>query len=168
MDREARVAQLAADVVDAARDAGLTISCAESLTGGLLGATIVGAAGASDVFRGGAITYATQTKADVLGVSHRRLDAVGPVDEVVAEQMAEGCARIFSSDVGISTTGVAGPGPSDGHDAGTVWIGVSHAGESRGVLHAFDGDRLSVRYTTVEAALSLLLREISRIRTKLG
>lgn len=107
----------------------LTLAVAESLTGGLLSATIVSVPGVSAVFRGGAVTYATDTKASVLGVSRARLALTGPVDEVVAEQMADGVQRLYQASLGVSTTGVAGPGSSDGHRAGTVWIGVSRGGD---------------------------------------
>ena len=88
---------------------GLTVATAESLTGGGLVARMVDVPGASHVVRGGACTYAVDTKASVLGVSRARLDQTGPVDEQVARQMAEGARVLFGAAIGLSTTGVAGP-----------------------------------------------------------
>ena len=92
---------------------GLTVATAESLTGGGLVARLVDVPGASHVVRGGACTYAVDTKCSVLGVSSDRLALTGPVDEQVARQMAEGTRRLFGASMGLSTTGVAGPGPAD-------------------------------------------------------
>jgi len=96
---------------------GLTVATAESLTGGGLVARMVDVPGASHVVRGGACTYAVDTKASVLGVSRARLDQTGPVDEQVARQMAEGARVLFGAAIGLSTTGVAGPGPPAGFPA---------------------------------------------------
>ncbi|WFN91151.1 CinA family protein [Arcanobacterium wilhelmae] len=115
---------LARLLVERHRERSASIAVAESLTGGALASAIVDVPGASVVFRGGAVTYATETKVSVLGVSEERLALTGPVDGVVAEQMAAGAARLFRAEFGIATTGVAGPGPNDGFPAGTVWIGV--------------------------------------------
>lgn len=160
-------ADLASRVINDAAAAGLTISCAESLTGGLIGATLVGVPGASAVFRGGAITYATDTKASVLGISRGLLDDVGPVDGDVARAMAQGSARLFDADLAVAVTGVAGPGLSDGHEAGTVWIAVSNSrsGETWARLFSIAGDRDDVRQSTVSHALELLFGEISRINS---
>ncbi|VEI12630.1 CinA family protein [Trueperella bialowiezensis] len=161
---------LAHDVVTALTERGGTIAVAESLTGGLLASTIVSVPGASECFRGGAVTYATDTKASVLGVSRERLAQTGPVDGVVAQQMATGVAELFGADIGIATTGVAGPGPADGHPAGTVYVAIATrrlvgaAGD--GVVHAdsgmrakhfhFDGNRAQVRQQAVDQALNLV------------
>lgn len=103
----------------------LSISCAESLTGGLLAATITEIPGASKVYRGSINTYATDTKASLLGVDKLLIATQGPVVEEVALQMARGVNRLFLTDIGISTTGVAGPGQEYGIPAGTVWIAIS-------------------------------------------
>ena len=135
---------------------GLTIATAESLTGGGLVARLVDVPGASHVVRGGACTYAVDTKASVLGVSESQLAATGPVDEQVARQMARGARSLFGADIGISTTGVAGPGPADGFDAGTVHIACAHStGEEHRLLH-LDGDRAAVRAGAIDAALALV------------
>lgn len=139
-------------VDDFTRD-GRTIAVAESLTGGLLASTIVSAPGASACLRGAVVAYATDTKASILGVSQGQLDATGPVDVEVAKQMASGVAELFSADIGISTTGVAGPEPVDGHEAGTVFMGMHVLGTTTGALFHFDGDRETVRQKAVLEAL---------------
>jgi competence/damage-inducible protein cinA C-terminal domain len=135
---------------------GLTIATAESLTGGGLVARLVDVPGASHVVRGGACTYAVDTKASVLGVSESQLALTGPVDEQVARQMARGARELFHADIGVSTTGVAGPGPADGFPAGTVHIACVHpAGEEHRLLR-LDGDRAAVRAGAIDAAIALV------------
>ena len=117
---------------------------------------LVDVPGASHVVRGGVCTYAVDTKASVLGVSESRLALTGPVDEQVARQMAAGARSLFGASIGLSTTGVAGPGPADGFPAGTVHIACAHpAGEEHRLLH-LEGDRAQVRAGAIDAALALL------------
>ena len=147
-----QVAQLIADLTRR----GLSIATAESLTGGGLVARLVDVPGASHVVRGGVCTYAVDTKASVLGVSESRLTLTGPVDEQVARQMAVGVRSLFGASIGVSTTGVAGPGPADGFPAGTVHIACAHpAGVEHRLLH-LEGDRAQVRAGAIDAALTLL------------
>lgn len=148
---------------------GLTVACAESLTGGLVCAALTSVAGSSATVRGGVVSYATDVKAGVLGVDAERLREVGPVDAVVAEQMALGVARLLATDVGLATTGVAGPGPADGMPAGTVFVAASGPwpGGVTSRRLALAGDRAQVRAATVDAVLSLLderLAEVARGR----
>ena len=135
---------------------GLTVATAESLTGGGLVARMVDVPGASHVVRGGACTYAVDTKASVLGVSRARLDQTGPVDEQVARQMAGGARVLFGAAIGLSTTGVAGPGPADGFPAGTVHVACAHEGGTEHRLVHLEGDRARVRTGAIDAALALL------------
>src|SRR5699024_4781408 len=127
------------------RRQGRTLAVAESLTGGLLAASIVAVPGASAVFRGGAVAYATDTKAAVLGVEEAWLAARGPVDPRVATMMADGARRLFAADLALATTGVAGPGPADGHAAGTVYLACTGAGRERVRGVRLSGDRQAVR-----------------------
>lgn len=139
---------------------GITLACAESLTGGGLAARIVNTAGVSAIFRGAVVSYATDVKASVLGVSQERLNETGPVDEQVALQMARGACALLAADVALATTGVAGPGPSDGYPAGTVWIAISGIlGEQAELLH-LSGDRAQIREATVDHSLGLLARHL--------
>lgn len=151
---------LGRQVVSECCERGVCVAVAESLTGGALASSIVDVPGASTIFRGGAVTYAADTKASVLGVSEARLAVTGPVDHDVACQMAAGVAKLFGADFGVSTTGVAGPGPSDGHLAGCVWIGWWYQGESGAEQFLFPGDRATVRCQTVDKALETILRLI--------
>ena len=147
----------ALDIVDALRGTGQTIATAESLTGGLLCATLVDVPGASDVLRGGVVAYLAETKTDVLGVDADLVERVGTVHADVAAAMAEGAVRVMGSTWGVATTGVAGPEPSEGKPVGTVHVAVAGPGgvETRDLsLH---GDRRLIREQAVDAALSLLI-----------
>ncbi|MGW2094357.1 CinA family protein [Promicromonospora sukumoe] len=115
----------ATSLLDAAAARGWTIGVAESLTGGLVTATLVSVPGASKVLRGGVVAYATDLKAGLLGVDADLLAERGAVDEAVAAQMADGVRRATGADVGLATTGVAGPDPQDGHAPGVVFVAVS-------------------------------------------
>ena len=126
-ESEPPVARLAEDVVGALRDRGLTVAVAESLTGGLILVAFTEVPGVSDVLRGGAVTYATDTKASELGVDESLLRDRGPIDPDVAVAMARGVRSRWGADVGIATTGVAGPAPQDGHPVGEVYLAVSDA-----------------------------------------
>lgn len=136
---------------------GETLAVAESLTGGLLAATVVAVPGASTVFRGGLVVYATDLKASLAGVPSPLLHARGPVDPEVAAALAAGVRRRCGADWGVATTGVAGPDPADGVPVGTVYVAVAGpraAGEVRRL--DLTGDRAQIREATVAAALDLL------------
>ncbi|MGD8193892.1 CinA family protein [Herbiconiux sp. P18] len=139
----------------------LTIGVAESLTGGLLTAALVEVPGASAVLRGGVVAYDTAVKHSLLQVDAEVLAAHGPVHPDVAMQMAVGVRRALAVDgvepgVGIATTGVAGPGPQDGHPAGTAFIGLAVGRDVRSVALAVEGDRAAVRAAVTARALALL------------
>ena len=142
----------AADVVAALVAADLTIAAAESLTGGLVAAAPTSVAGSSACFRGGIVSYATDLKVDLLGVDPDLLLRVGPVDADVARQMARGVASACGSDIGVSTTGVAGQPQQNGVEVGTVFVAVCSP-PKRGTVQkfAFVGDREHIRAQTVGA-----------------
>jgi len=146
----------ASRALDALRDRGWTLAVAESLTGGLLSARVVDTPGASAVHRGAVVAYATDLKATLLGVPRALLDAVGAVDPDVALHMADGVRARLGADVGVATTGVAGPDPQAGHPPGTVFVAVVAPTARR--VRALDlaGDRVRVREQAVAAALGLL------------
>lgn len=145
-----------ADLIEELTDRGLTIATAESLTGGGLVARLVDVPGASRVVRGGVCTYAVDTKTSVLGVSPQRLARVGPVDQQVAIQMAKGVRSLFGASIGVSTTGVAGPGAADGFPAGTIHIACAYpVGTTHRLIHV-EGDRALVRAGAIDAALRLV------------
>lgn len=140
---------------------GLSVSLAESLTGGLLCAALTEAPGASAVIRGGVVAYATDLKSSMLGVSQELLASRGAVDPDVALEMAAGVAHQLGSDIGLSTTGVAGPEPQDGKAVGTVFIACVW-GTKRVVEElSLAGTRNEIRSLTVHAALRLLTSVIS-------
>lgn len=152
---------LAAEAVRLLRERGETVACAESLTGGLVCAALVDVPGASDVVVGGVVSYATRVKRDLLEVDAGLLAQRGTVDAGTAEQMADGVRRLLEADWGVSTTGVAGPGPSEGKPAGTVFVGLDgpgHRQESEPVH--LSGDRDAVRRGAVGAALSHLVARL--------
>lgn len=152
-------------VLDAARVRGVSIAVAESLTGGLVCAQLVAVPGASAVFRGGVVAYATELKSALLDVDQRLLDAHGPVSPEVALAMADGVRARLGSALGIATTGVAGPDPQDGMPAGTAFVAVVGAaagalGEVRALR--LSGDRSEVRNGACQAALELALEVLTR------
>jgi nicotinamide-nucleotide amidase len=137
--------------------AGETIACAESLTAGLVAATIADTPGASLVLRGAVVAYAADVKSDLLGVPAELIGRVGTVDPAVAAAMAEGARDRITATWGVSTTGVAGPGPAEGKAAGTVHIAVAGpAGTATRALR-LNGTRAQIRTATVEAVLALAL-----------
>ena len=145
-------------VVSALRARHLTIATAESLTGGLLCAALTDVPGASSVVRGGVVSYATDLKAALLGVDAELLHAKGAVDAEVARQMAQGVRRLTGSDVGVSTTGVAGPDPQDGQPVGTVHVAVAGPGSIEVSSLLLSGDRAEIRRATVDHALRMVSR----------
>lgn len=133
-----------------------TVAVAESLTGGLLGAAITAVPGASVVFRGGVIAYATELKAALLGVPATLLAVRGAVDPDVAGAMAEGVRERLNATVGVATTGVAGPDPAEGKPPGTVHIAVRAGGSTVAETLALAGSREDIRRQTVARCLRLV------------
>ena len=148
-------------LVELLTERGETVACAESLTAGLVAATVADTPGASAVLLGGVLAYAPRVKVDLLGVPAELLDRVGTVDPAVAVAMAEGARSRLGATWALSTTGVAGPGPAEGKPAGTVHIAV--AGPSGTATRALElkGDRAAVRAGAVREVLLLALREIA-------
>lgn len=143
----------AAQVVERLRARGLTIGTAESLTGGRVVAALVDVPGASAVVRGAVVAYATDLKRTVLGVDAALLDGHGPVHPDVARQMAAGARRVLAVDVGVATTGIAGPTSPDGQPVGTVHIGIATDDGIRALSLRLDGDREQIRAECVRRAL---------------
>jgi nicotinamide-nucleotide amidase len=142
------------------QDRGWRVACAESLTGGGLGARLTDIPGASLWFAGSAVVYTNEAKRVVLGVSQEILEGPGAVSEECARAMAEGARRLFGAEVGVSLTGVAGPEEEEGHPPGTVWLGVvgDHGERIRRVVAP--GDRQGVRGWAIQAALIALRRHL--------
>lgn len=133
---------------------------AESLTGGLVAATLVEVPGASRVLRGGVVAYATDLKATLLGVDAALLAERGAVDPDVAVAMAEGVRVRLGADVGLATTGVAGPDPQDGQAPGTVHLAVVAPGAVEVRSLVLPGDRAAVRHGSCAALLQVALEVV--------
>lgn len=117
--------EIAPDLLDALRQAGLKIATAESCTGGNIAHHLTLVAGCSDVYMGGAVTYSNEAKADILGVDQDVIEAEGAVSEPVVRAMAEGACRRFHTQCAVATSGIAGPsGGTDDKPVGTVWTAV--------------------------------------------
>ena len=156
----------AADVVALLSERGLTIAVAESLTGGQLVASLVDVPGASATVVGGVVAYNTAIKNSVLGVSAELLSSHGAVDPEVARQMASGVRAALAvngrdADVGIATTGVAGPDPQDGKPVGTVYLGLAIGDRVESVALSLSGSRSEIRSATVQHALATLLAALN-------
>ena len=134
-----------------------SIAVAESLTGGLLAGALTDVPGASAVFLGGVVAYATELKAVLLGVDRAVLAVQGAVSAEVAEAMATGVRGRLGATVGAATTGVAGPDPAEGKPAGTVYIAASAGDKTRVRQLALSGSRAAIRAETVREALRLVL-----------
>lgn len=163
---------LQAELVATFTERQLTFATAESLTAGLIAAGIADVPGASAVLVGGAVTYATDRKASILGVDQQLLAEHGAVHPEVAKQMALGARELFAADVAVSATGVAGPSEQDGKSVGTVFIACAVSPERTGrectpasvrcevVEFHLTGDRTSIRQQTTQEAWSLALKVV--------
>ena len=137
---------------------GLTISVAESCTGGSLSHALTSIPGASSYFNCGYITYSNQSKSEMLGVDIQTIKTYGAVSEEVALEMVIGVATISHSDVAVSVTGVAGPaGGTSKKPVGTVCFGFSYGGKTSTNTQLFSGDRTSI----VSQSVSYALRQLS-------
>ena len=156
--------ELATEILRLLVTNGQTVATAESLTGGLVAAALTDVPGSSQAFRGGVVAYATDLKAEVLGVDSWMLEKHGPVYAPVAAAMAEGVRTRLGATIGVATTGVAGPEPADGFPPGTVHIAVSLADDTVVRTMALNGNRDEIRRLTVERLLGLLLGRLREDR----
>ena len=138
-----------------------TISIAESCTGGLLGHRITNVSGSSEVFKGSHVVYSNQAKIDLLGVNHRTIDAYGAVSREVAEEMANKVKNIFSTDYGLSVTGIAGPGGgTEEKPVGLVYIGLSDENKTEIRKYNFSSNRTNNKSKTSQVALDWLRHKL--------
>ncbi len=148
---------LEASVMQLLNENRLTLSTAESLTGGMTTGRLINVPGASDVIKMGFITYSNKSKRKYLGVKRSTLEKYGAVSEQCAKEMVKGCAAAAKSDVAISLTGIAGPdGGTDEKPVGLTYIGVSVLGSIKVKKFLFSGEREKIRESAVAAALTLL------------
>ena len=151
--------EVASEILANLRSAHQTLATAESLTGGLLSGALTDIPGSSDVFLGGIIAYSPAMKSALLHVDPNLIDAHGVVSAEVAIAMARGAISVLGSDWAISTTGVAGPGPSDGVAAGTVWIALVGPGVApKAETFHLEGNRQEVRVRTIARAFDSFTR----------
>ena len=144
-------------------DRGLTVSVAESCTGGLLGNRLTNIAGSSRYIERGVIVYSNRAKEELLGVPEHLLRAHGAVSEPVARAMAEGVCRISGSQCGLAVTGIAGPdGGSAEKPVGTVYIGCATPEGIEVRRCRFDGDRVAIKWQSSQTALDMLRRRLGR------
>ena len=155
------VSSLEEVVITRLRQKGLTLSAAESCTGGLIAKRLTDVPGASAAFLGGVVSYTNAVKAGVLGVPRDLLEQYGAVSEPVARAMAEGVRRLTGSDLSVSVTGLAGPDGDDrGNPVGTVYVGLSWQGGSLVRRLALGGDRPRIRLLAASSALDIIRRHL--------
>lgn len=141
----------------------LTISTAESCTGGMIASRLINYPGISEAFLEGAVTYSNEAKVRILGVNEDTLIKYGAVSEETAKEMAVGISKRSGSDIGIVTTGIAGPGGgTDEKPVGLVYIGLYYKGKVKAYRHIFNGNRESVRRRATIVALDKVRRTILR------
>ena len=133
-----------------------TVATAESLTAGLLAATIAGVPGASVVLRGGLITYTEATKTALAGVPRQVLAELGPVAAPTARALAVGAKERCRATWGVGVTGVAGPDPHGGHPVGTVFVGLTGPVDTEVMELTLSGTRWDIRMGAVQRAISRL------------
>lgn len=144
-------------VVELLRANGLTATCAESCTGGLLSARLVNVPGVSEIYKSGLVTYSNKAKRKLLGVKKATLQKYGAVSEQTAEEMAKGAAALTKADVAVAVTGIAGPdGGTKEKPVGTVYIACNVKGKTVVKKYQFAGNRSKVREATVSEALVLM------------
>lgn len=153
------VSELAAELIGVLRAKGLTLSTAESCTGGAIAAAVTSVPGSSDVFKGAVVAYANEVKRSLLGVSDDTLQSYGAVSEQTVREMVQGVARATDSDCAVATSGVAGPGGgTPDKPVGTVWVAFYVKGRVvTSLLQLSDHGRMANIGATVEKTLSELL-----------
>lgn len=140
---------------------GKTLATAESCTGGGIGHALTAVPGASNVYKGGVISYCNEIKAKLLNVSEELLNTHGAVSAQVAQAMAQGARKALNTDIAVSVTGLAGPsGDEFGNPVGTVFVGYADENTVVSRHFLFSGDRDAIRKQAVDAALELILENI--------
>ena len=148
------------------RERGLSLSCAESCTGGWFAKRVVDTPGASAVFLGGVVCYDTRIKRELLGVSQKTLDKYTVYSTAVAEEMAAGVRKLTGSDLAVSVTGLASPPDMGDIPTGRVCIGVAEKGMTYAMSYDFRGDRQAIRRAAVLKMFEMLLEHIQDTKEK--
>lgn len=149
-------------VGDALRARGWTVALGESCTGGLVGHRLTQVPGSSEYFLGGVVAYAYDAKERLLGVHHQTLYDHGAVSRETAVEMAHGARVAFGADLGVSVTGIAGPGGGmPDKPVGLTWIAASTRSGDMAKRHLWQGDRISNKERAADATLELILRVLA-------
>jgi len=154
------VQELASSLIKKLEEKNLTIAVAESLTGGLVAASLTEIPGASKVFKGSITAYVDEIKQSVLNVNKETILKFNSISEQVALEMAINVRTIMKSDIGISTTGVAGPEKSAGFAPGLVFVAISIGDHNMCQKLEITGDRSKIRNQTVQEILQLTLSRL--------
>jgi len=155
---------LEVQLIQAFRRRGWTLALAESCTGGLIGHRLTNVPGSSEYFLGGIVAYAYEAKERLLGVRHETLYQHGAVSRETAIEMARGARLALGADVGISVTGIAGPGGGlPDKPVGLTWIAVSTRDREQAQQFVWNGDRMANKEQSAEAALHLLMDTVNRV-----
>lgn len=156
------LSKLSQQVVEQLANKELTLSTAESCTGGMIASAITDVSGSSSVFGYGFVTYANEAKHDMVGVDMDLIQTYGAVSHEVCKAMAEGAVKASGADIAVSCTGVAGPtGGTTEKPVGLVYIGICEAGKAaHSSENHFEGDRDDIRRQTVYTALSNVLDKL--------
>lgn len=164
MDNEITIESLAVRLGNLLKAHGMTLSTAESCTGGGIAAFLTDIPGASEWFPGGFVTYSNEWKMKLLGVSAETLERYGAVSSQTVGEMLDGLLANGGANLGIAVSGIAGPGGGTPEKpVGTVYIGVAGCGWKRIERWQFDGGRADVRHATAETALKMMLEEVEKI-----
>ena len=154
---------LAKEVGELLRSKTLTISVAESCTGGRVGDLLTNVSGSSDYFIGGVISYSNRAKAELLGVNDKSLATEGAVSDEVARQMASGVRKSLHTKIGVGITGIAGPlGGTPDKPVGLVYIAVSSEKSTVSVKNLFKGSRTQVKNQSADRALEMIKEFVSK------
>ncbi len=149
-------------VGDLLKERKMTISVAESCTGGLIGHKLTSIPGSSLYFERGIIVYSNRSKVEMLGVNKQTIDSYGAVSDQAVREMAEGIKKTAKTDMGLAVTGIAGPsGGAEDKPVGTVFIGLSVDGKILSGQYCFSGERDKVKLTTSEMALDWVRRYLN-------
>ena len=157
------ILMIASKLVKITNEKTITLSTAESCTGGLIAGAITEIPGSSSVFHKGYVTYSNLAKQQVLNVQSYELEKFGAVSKEVASQMAIGAKLNSNADISVAVTGIAGPsGGSEEKPIGTVFIALASKQDTSVKGCLFEGDRAEIRMSTVRMALEIILKEINR------
>ena len=157
MTLSSEIIALATEIIETLRQRNETLSTAESLTAGAVSSALVTIAGASDVFVGGITAYRDEIKISHLDIDPALIANHSSISEQCAVEMAKGAMKSFGTTWAISTTGVAGPNPLDGHPVGAVWVAIEGP-VSQTIELALSGERESVRNATTASAIATFAR----------